>query len=160
MFDDFGLLFFFGNRWILRMSSFEMLGMSIVFVSWPATRSGQHMGGQDFLLFCFSPGNLWCWVSWAVKLVEGTSWKFWHATKTNMSFKKGPFQKERMFVFGGSRIHGFETWYLFMTDSKVLGKKHVVPSRRGWQILVKHKVRQVFFTTRESLTTLRGLRQW
>lgn len=32
-------------------------------------------------IFCWSfPGNLWCWASWAVKLVEGTNWKSWHAT--------------------------------------------------------------------------------
>lgn len=37
---------FFGNLWILRMSSFE----TVFFVSWPATRSEQNMGRQDFLL--------------------------------------------------------------------------------------------------------------
>lgn len=71
---------FFGNYWILRMSSFEMLGMSIQYFWWVDRPHGLNKIWGVRVVCCFFPRNLWCWASWAVKLVEGTNWKSWHAT--------------------------------------------------------------------------------
>ena len=154
---------FFGNHWILRMSSFE----TVFFVSWPAARSEQNMGRQVFLLI-FSRelvmlGFLSCKTSGRYKLKVLTC----YTPSTPLKAIYNPFKetiskgKDPLPVFGGVEFMVLKLGICFWKIWKSKGKtcQTSIPAiywhpfcqqealGRGWQIIVKHKVCQVFRIT-------------